>query len=242
MTMELAGKVVVLIGGASGIGLAAATLAAREGAAVIVACRTAARVEALRAALPGARGIELDVTSEASVQRFFAQTGAFDHLVYTAGDPLALTPLSGMSLERAHAFFSVRYFGALLCVRYGQPLIRSGGSITLTSGMSGRRPKKGWAVVASVCGAMESFGKALAVEFAPLRVNVVCPGLVDSPLWDEMPDADREQMYARAGQSLLVGRVAEPDDIGQAYLFLMKNAFATGSVMVVDGGASRAAV
>lgn len=238
--MELSGKRVVVVGGGSGIGLAVAQLAAKEAAEIIVSCRNPARVEETRRLLPGATVIELDVTGEAAVEQFFERIGAFDHLVYTAGDPLTLAPLSDIALERARGFFAVRYFGALLCCKYGRPLLRDGGSITLTSGMSGRRPKKGWAVVSSVCGAVESLGKALAVDFAPLRVNVVCPGLVDSPLWRDMPAADRKQMIARAGQALLVGRVAAPEEIAQAYLYQMKNAFSTGGVLVVDGGASRA--
>jgi NAD(P)-dependent dehydrogenase (short-subunit alcohol dehydrogenase family) len=87
--------------------------------------------------------------------------------------------------------------------------------------MAGHRPRKGWTIAASVCGAMESLSRALAVELAPLRINLVCPGLVKTELWDSMPEADRQAMYERAGRSLPVGRAGEAGDLAQAHLYLM---------------------
>jgi NAD(P)-dependent dehydrogenase (short-subunit alcohol dehydrogenase family) len=95
---------------------------------------------------------------------------------------------------------------------------------------------KGWTVAASICGAMEAFTRALAVELAPIRVNAVSPGFVRTPLWSNIAETQREDMYRDAGARLLVGRVGEADDIAQTYLYLMQNAFSTGQTVVVDGG------
>jgi NAD(P)-dependent dehydrogenase (short-subunit alcohol dehydrogenase family) len=92
------------------------------------------------------------------------------------------------------------------------------------------------AVVASVCGAVESLTRALAVELAPIRVNAVCPGIVRSPLWDPMPQASRDQMYRDTAASIPAGRVGEVGDIAQAYLFCLTQPYATGTVLTIDGG------
>jgi NAD(P)-dependent dehydrogenase (short-subunit alcohol dehydrogenase family) len=106
----------------------------------------------------------------------------------------------------------------------------------LTTGVAGQRPRKGWVVAASVCGTIEALTRALAVELAPMRVNAVSPGLVRTNLWQNMAAAEREQLYESAGNRLPVGRIGEPYDIAQAYLFLMQEGFSTGQILVVDGG------
>jgi NAD(P)-dependent dehydrogenase (short-subunit alcohol dehydrogenase family) len=237
--MNLDGKRVVVLGGTSGIGLAVARKAAGEGASIVIASSSQAKVDRARQQLSGsAEGLTIDLTQEDSIRSFFAELGAFDHLVYTAGEPLLSEPLETFSLERAQNFFGIRFWGAFLAVKHGAPLIRKGGSIVLSSGMASRRSRKGWSIISSVCGATEAMTRALAVELAPLRVNLVCPGLVKTELWDSMSTEAREAMYQRAEQNLLVGRPGEADDLAEAYLYLMKNGFSTGQVVVVDGGAS----
>jgi NAD(P)-dependent dehydrogenase (short-subunit alcohol dehydrogenase family) len=236
--MDLSGKRVVILGGTSGIGFATAQAARREGAAVLVASSRQARVDRALAALgDGAEGRVVDLSDEAQLRDLFAQIGAFDHLVYTAGETLHLEPLAAMQIERARGFVDVRFWGAFMAAKYGSPQIRPGGSITLTNGIAGLRPRKGWALAASLCGAMEALTRALAVELAPIRVNAVCPGLVKTERWGDMADADRAAMYQEVGQRLPVGRVGEPDDLAQTYLYLMREGFSTGQVIVVDGGA-----
>jgi NAD(P)-dependent dehydrogenase (short-subunit alcohol dehydrogenase family) len=130
----------------------------------------------------------------------------------------------------------LRYWAALAAVKYGSKNIRKGGSIVLTTGVAGQRPHKGWVVAASVCGTIEALTRALALELAPIRVNAVSPGVVRTNLWQNMTAAEREQLYESVGNSLPVGRVGEPHDIAQAYLFLMQEGFGTGQTLVVDGG------
>ena len=185
----------------------------------------------------GAEGYRADVRDEAAIEELFGRIGAFDHLVFTAGESLKIGLLSDMPLAEARAFFDTRYWGAYTVAKHGARLIRPGGSITFSSGIASQRPPQpGWTLGASICAAMEGLTRALAVELKPLRVNIVSPGFVRTPLWRDIPEADREAMYAAAGEHLPVGRVGLPDDLAAAYLFLMQQPFATGQTLIVDGG------
>ncbi|MFB4278349.1 MULTISPECIES: SDR family oxidoreductase [unclassified Nonomuraea] len=235
--MDLQGQRVIVLGGTSGIGLATAEAAARQGAVVTVASSRRASVDHALSRLPGGSGGHVvDLADTRAVGEFFDGVGEFDHLVFTAGEPLTLMPMDTLDLEAARNFFALRYFGALRAVRAAMPHLRKDGSITLTTGTAKDRPGPGWAVAASICGAMEALTKALAVELAPVRVNVVSPGFVRSPLWSAMDEEERERMYAEVGAAIPVGRVGEVEDIAQAFVFLMTERFATGTVLTVDGG------
>jgi NAD(P)-dependent dehydrogenase (short-subunit alcohol dehydrogenase family) len=230
-------KRVVIVGGSSGIGLAVAEKAALRGAEVIIVSSNTERVqEAAKSIGGGAQGHAVDVSDERAVESFFRNIGAFDHLVFTAGDSLQLHELADTDLKQARRAFELRYWSALATVKYGSPQIRNGGSIVLTTGVAGQRPHSGWVIAASVCGTIEALTRALAVELAPIRVNAVSPGVVRTNLWQNMSSSDREQLFESVGKRLPVGRVGEADDIAQAYLFLMQEGFSTGQTVVVDGG------
>jgi NAD(P)-dependent dehydrogenase (short-subunit alcohol dehydrogenase family) len=164
--------------------LAVAEQAASQGAKVVIASSNAERVQkAIKAVGGEAKGQAVDVSDEGAVETFFAGLGAFDHLVFTAGDSLHLHDLAATDLKQARRAFELRYWAALAAVKYGSPHIRTGGSIVLTTGIAGQRPHKGWVVAASVCGTIEALTRALAIELAPIRVNAVSPGVVkDQPL------------------------------------------------------------
>jgi NAD(P)-dependent dehydrogenase (short-subunit alcohol dehydrogenase family) len=193
--------------------------------------------EALRTLPQRAEGHALDLSDETAVRALFAQLGSFDHLVFTAGESLQLESLASTDVEVARRFFGLHYWGAFLAAKYGSRNIREGGSVVFTSGIAGQRPRSGWSVAASICAAMEGLTRALAVELAPVRVNIVSPGLVRTPLWAGMQEAEREALYLRAAERLPVGHVGETDEIAEAYLYLMRQSYATGEVVVVDGGA-----
>ena len=235
--MNLKNRRVVIIGGTAGIGLAVAKLAIEEGASVVVASGTQQRVD-LAAKQLGiqAEGRVLNVLQEDRVDEFFRATDEFDHLVYTAGDALTIAEPGTLSLEEAKQRFDVRYWGAYLSVKYGRQKIRKEGSIVLSSGIASRRPMKGWSLGASVTGAMESFTRALAIDLAPIRVNLVSPGAVRTELWEFLPEQERDVLYRQIGERLPVGRVGEPSEVAEAYIYLMKNRFSTGSIVVTDGG------
>ncbi|MEC0176910.1 SDR family oxidoreductase [Paenibacillus favisporus] len=233
------GKRVVVLGGTSGIGFAAAEAAAWEGASLVVVSSQKGRVDRAVSRLPeGTQGYAVDMTNEEQVRQFFSEIGEFDHLVFTAGDTLMVENLDATDVDTAHRWFNVRYWGAFMAAKYGSRNIRRGGSITLTSGVAGVRPQKGFTVSASICGAVESLTRALAVELSPLRVNAVCFGLMRTELWDGIPEEQRNAMYEHTGKSLPVGRVGEPEDGAEAYLYLMREKYSTGQIIVVDGGST----
>jgi NAD(P)-dependent dehydrogenase (short-subunit alcohol dehydrogenase family) len=236
--MTLDGKRIVVLGGSSGIGLATAQAAAKEGANVVIASSRRARIDEALATLPaGADGHALDVADSEATQALFARLGSFDHLVFTAGETLQLGPLATTDLDAARRFFNLRYWGAYCAAKFGSGLIRGGGSIVFTSGVAGRRPHAGWSLGASICAAMEGLTRALAVELAPVRVNVVAPGVVRTPLWENMAAPERAALYQQTSERLPVGHVGDAAEIAQAYLYLMRQTYGTGQVLVVDGGA-----
>ena len=234
----LHGKRILFLGGTSGIGLATARAAAAEGASVILVSSNEQRInEALVKVPHGSKGYAVDLTDEQQVQNLFTKTGPFDHLVFTAGESLHLGNLVDTKLEDARKFFNLRYWGAVAAVKYAAPHINAGGSITLTGGIASPRPNKGWSLGASICAAMEGFTRAMAIELAPVRVNIVSPGVVRTNLWSDMTEADREGMYRQVSESLPVKKVGEAEDIAQTYLYLMRQPFSTGQTIIVDGGA-----
>jgi NAD(P)-dependent dehydrogenase (short-subunit alcohol dehydrogenase family) len=236
--MNLQGKRIVVLGGSSGIGLATAQAAVREGASVVIASSRKARVDEALATLPtGTEGHVLDLADSEATQALFARLGQFDHLVFTAGETLQLGSLATTDIDAARRFFTLRYWGAYCAAKYGSGSIRTGGSIVFTSGIAGQRPQAGWSLGASICAAMEGLTRALAVELAPIRVNIVSPGVVQTPLWANMAEADRAALYQRISDRLPVGHVGDAAEIAQAYLYLMRQTYSTGQVLVVDGGA-----
>jgi NAD(P)-dependent dehydrogenase (short-subunit alcohol dehydrogenase family) len=236
--MSLINQRVVLLGGTSGIGLATAKLLASRGAEVIVVSSRDTTVKSALAELPAsASGHALDLRSEHAVEGFFETIGSFDHLVYSAGESLTLAEVAAMDLDQARGFFTLRLFSAISAVKYALTSIRSDGSITLTTGSAGERPGAGWSIAASLCGAVTSLTKALALELAPIRVNAIAPGVVDSPLWAGMNDQARSAYFAAVGASLPLGRVGRVEEVALAYAYMIEQSFSTGTVLGIDGGA-----
>ena len=224
---------VVVIGGSSGIGLAVAQAVATAGARVVIGSRSQQSVERAVETLPaGATGRTIDVTSSDSVAEFFTVIGPFDHLVYTAGDALVRGTITEYDPRNAAKFFDVRLFRALDAVRLALPLLSPTGSITLTSAAAAFRGGAGRLLGSTVSGAVITAAKSLAVELAPIRVNVVAPGVTRTPLWSGAPD----QLLEQLGAATLLGRVAEPADAAKAYLGLIEQDYVTGNVAVLDGG------
>lgn len=236
--MDISGQRVVVVGGTSGIGLATARAAADRGARIaVVSARQASVQRALEQLPAGSTGHAVDVRDAAALQTVFEQIGELDHLVYTSGEALALTPVDDLDVAQARAFFEVRYFGVLGAVRAAAPRLSRSGSITLTGGSAGPRPQPGWAVAASICGAMEALTRELALELAPIRVNLVRPGVVESPLWSGMSETERDRLYQATANAVPVGHTGRVEEIALAYLYCMEQTYATGSIVAVDGGA-----
>ncbi|MFT3933926.1 MAG: SDR family oxidoreductase [Chitinophagaceae bacterium] len=239
MAERLKGKTVIIIGGSAGIGLATAQLAASNGAHVIIVSSDQQRIDKALASLPAdAMGYAVNVTNEMSIKSFFETIGKFDHLVFTAGENLILGNVADTAIDTARNYFNIRYWGAFIAVKYAASFINSNGSIVLTSGIASNRPNKGWALGASICAAMEGFARAMAMELAPVRVNIVSPGVIKTELWNNMTDNDKEAMYANIGKALPVKRVGEAADAAKTYVYLMEQEYCTGQTLIVDGGNS----
>ena len=231
--MLLAGKKVVVVGGSSGIGLATAEMAKAQGAEVIIASRSADKVKAAADKI-GAKGIVADVTNDDSVVNLFKAIGPVDHVVVSAAQ-LKSGPFKTVSMEDARSTLEGKLWGAWRVARAAE--IKAGGSLTLVSGFLSIRPRPNSAIVGAANGAIESLTRALALELAPVRVNCVSPGIIDTPIRAGMPEAARKDMLAKIAAGLPVGRVGLGEDIAVQILAFMANGFATGAIVYVDGGA-----
>jgi NAD(P)-dependent dehydrogenase (short-subunit alcohol dehydrogenase family) len=235
--MTLTEQRIVIIGGSSGMGLATARAAARDGAAVTVVSSRPERVDAAVAEMPdGCDGAVLDVRDDDAVAALFERVGELDHLVFTAGDSFTPRPLTEMSPAEARAVLDVRFWGAVAVIRSAASRIRSGGSIALTTGTVGQRPLPGTVLAAAGAGAAEGLVRGLAAELAPVRVNAVRAGPIRTPMWDGVPEPQREAVFARLAEHTLLGTIGEPEEIALAHLYLMQNPYVTGTVLTVDGG------
>ncbi len=231
---------VVIVGGSSGMGLALAKTLLRDGTQVVVVGRSDTRLVAAKRALDGLGPLvthAADITKEDQVARIFEKYGPVDHIVTTAADiEGAYKLLPDLEMSAARRVVESKFIGPLLLAKYGAPRLSPTGSITFTSGIAAYRPAARGSVVASINGALESLAYALAVELGPIRVNVVSPGWVDSPLWDFVAGDQKDETLGAMAKRLPVGRIGEPQDIADAIRFLMRNSFVTGTVLHVDGG------
>ena len=239
--MSFRAKRAVIIGGTSGIGFAVAEALLNEHAEVLVVSSKKERVEAaVKRLANGARGFAVDVRNEEEISQFFSRLGAFDHLVYTAGDwgAMAGGSVADIDIAKAGAVFAIRFWGALTAIKHAHKSIAPNGSITLTDGMIAHRPRKGAALSTAMAGAIEHLTRGLAVDLAPVRVNAVCPGGVRTEVWNSIPEEKREERFRRMTERLPISRIGEPEEIAQAYLYLMRGGYTTGQVLYVDGGMS----
>ena len=238
--MILESQRVLVVGGSMGIGLAAARAAAEAGAEVIISSSRQENVDKALTSLPDdSRGIVADMSDPQEPQRLMEQVGELDHLVYTAGDPVRMMPISQYDDARARMFFGVRFFGMLATVHAAAPKIKNGGSITLTSGAVGDRGGPGWSIGAAGCGAIFSLTRSLAIELAPsIRVNAVAPGGIRTPMWDRLSPDEQEQLERQFHADTPLQRIGEPRDTALAYLYAMSQSYATGQVLRVNGGSS----
>lgn len=235
--MTLEGKRILVVGGGSGIGHAVARAAVAEGAEVTIASTNAEKLAAASQRLGGAPTALLDITDEAAVAGYFAHSGTFDHIVSTAGDwgEGGRGPFTELDMKASEDMFRVRLWGSAILAKHGAARIGPGGSLTFTGGMSAYRPAKGSVMATAMAGSLAHLTLGLAKELAPLRVNAVFPGGVATEVYQVLSDSTKAAWQARFG-SQPIARIGEPDEVAQAYLYLMKAGYTSGQILQVDGG------
>jgi NAD(P)-dependent dehydrogenase (short-subunit alcohol dehydrogenase family) len=239
MPTSLQDASVVVVGGSSGIGLATARLAGEAGAHVTIAGRDKDRLAAALETLGGdAKGVTLDVADEMAVRDLF---DTFDHVDHVAN--LAGTHVTGALVDVDTATLrgpvDNRFWGPIYICKYAAPKMTTG-SITICTGAGVARPRRGGAIVSASAGGSEVLARSMAVELAPVRVNVIRPGIVDTPLLDRLAPNGRDAALEAMAKRVPLGRVAQPEEIADGILFLMTNQYVTGTTLTVDGGVSLA--
>ena len=237
----LTNQKIAIVGGTAGIGLALARMAADAGAEVHLGGSSRNKLDQALRQLNGKVKAELvDARDEDSIRRFFVQAGELDHVVSTIGPPYrAVRVLDGRRADYEE-LFTVKFWGQFLIARHAARQLAANGSITFTSGILSHRPAEGFSVLASVNAGVEALARTLALEFAPRRVNVVCPGFVDTGKLDaDLPAETRTaKLQADKADTLPTRRIGLPQDVAGAYIYAIENPYLTGQTLVVDGGAS----
>ncbi len=228
-------KRLIIIGGTSGIGLATAKLAAEQGMPLVITGVTPI-TDSLKKELPNeTQFYQLDIANEEAVKVFFEQVGEFDYLT-TPGSIIPKGAFLTMDTAIAKTGFESKFWGQYYAAKYGTPHMRTGGAMVFFSGFVSQKPQKNLVVMASVNSAVEGLGRALAIELAPIRVNVVAPGMIDTPRYASMSASDKQLMFEQLAKKLPVGHVGQAHEVAEVVLLLLKNTFMTGQTVFVDGG------
>jgi NAD(P)-dependent dehydrogenase (short-subunit alcohol dehydrogenase family) len=236
MSGELLGQTVVLIGGSAGIGLETARRARDEGAEVILTGRNPERLQKAALEVGAHRTAAFDVNDPIALERFFeGVTDPIDHVLITAGGP-AYGPMLEMDAAQVSQALSDHVVSALAVARHAVPKMRPGGTLLLMGGTGGRRISRELGIASAATAVLPPFTAALALEIAPVRINLIAAGFVDTPLSASLLgdglDARREELRT----TLPIGRVVGPADVAALAVHIMTNTALTGATFDVDGG------
>ena len=230
-------QTVVVVGGSSGVGLETVRRMAATGARMIATGRDNGKLQEAIAGLgANVSGAAFDACDRGALDAFFDNTGPVDHLVLTLSGGEGAGEFAQLDLSSLRRGFEAKFWPQLEAAQAGLKVLRKGGSITFVTAISARNALPGTSGLAAINGALEAMVGSLARELGPSRVNAVSPGLVDTPWWNRMPAAAKDELFRQQVELLPVGRVGQPQDVAHAIEFLIGNGYTTGTVIECDGG------
>ena len=233
---DLLGHTVVVIGGSAGIGLETARRARAEGADVILTGRNRDRLDGAASEVGARSTAVFDAHDLAALEGFFGHLGApVDHVMVTAGRPY-YSPLVEMDFDEARRGLHEHLMVMLAVARYAGEQVRPGGTLVFMGGTGGRRPGVGMGVIGAATAALPALTANLAIEIAPVRVNLIAAGFVDTPLSAELLGDGLEARRDQLRTTLPIGRVVGPADVAALAVHLMTNTALTGATYDIDGG------
>jgi NAD(P)-dependent dehydrogenase (short-subunit alcohol dehydrogenase family) len=238
--MSFDGQRIVIVGGSAGIGEATAGAFAQAGGHVIITGRAKQRLDLAAARIGHPVEVrELDATDGTAVSEFFGSVGTVDHLVLAASPgAVGSGPFASLAEAALRQAFDGKFFAYVSVLKAALPSLRADGSVTIISAASARAAYPGAAGLAAVNGALEAIVPPLAVELAPLRINAVSPGVIDTQWWHVLPDEQRAAFFQAAAAASPVRRIGTPQDVAGAVCYLAGAGFVTGTVLECMGGAN----
>jgi NAD(P)-dependent dehydrogenase (short-subunit alcohol dehydrogenase family) len=247
---KLAGQRILLVGGTGGVGISVARALVEYGAAVILSSSRETKVKDVCAQLMSeysdaadrVTGFACDLAGpsvEANIEQLFTKVGEVNHIVYMAGDRLPMVPLDDVTLEKWQKCNQVRTISSILVAKIGSRYLKKDrhSSIVFTGGSISEKPiPGGWAMLALIGAGINGLARQLAFDLAPVRVNCVALGVVETDLWHGMGEEGKKAFFADHESKLATGKVGQPEDTAEAYLYCLRDANLTGSVVHSNGG------
>jgi NAD(P)-dependent dehydrogenase (short-subunit alcohol dehydrogenase family) len=230
-------RTALVMGGTSGIGLATARQLHGLGAAVHIAGRSKERLDDIAISDPDLLGHQADGSRAEQVGALAEAIGPIDWLIVTLSGSEGIGPLADLDLDTLRRAFDAKFWGHITTVQAALAHLAPAGSITLLGAITAHAAAPGTAGIAAINGAVEALVRPLAAELAPIRVNGVSPGFVDTPWWSGMPEDARQAYFSQAAQVLPVRRIATADDVAEAVVLAATNPNLTGTIIETDGGA-----
>jgi NAD(P)-dependent dehydrogenase (short-subunit alcohol dehydrogenase family) len=235
VTEPLKDQTVLVIGRGSGLARAVALIAADAGARVIVAGRNQEMLAAAYAGEPGIRAELVDLTDESSIAALGERLGSVDHVVSTAS-ARARGRLADLDRDAIRLSFDTKVIGPLMLAKHLAPRMNQGGSFVIFSGVAAAKIAVGTMGVAITNAAADTLARSLALELAPIRVNAISPGVIDTGAWDAFGEQGKADYFADVSARNPARRIGTPDDIARGVLFALTSTFLTGQTLHIDGG------